>query len=267
MTQHTTTPLEIYKNLNKSNCGDCQVKTCFAFASLVCQGQKRLTDCPHLKPEDLKDTDNGIIQKNSIEEEQEASFRALQKKITEIDLETVASGLGGRMKGGSLEIKCLGKNFSINRKGVVQSEIHLHAWVVVPLLNYIVQNSTTGPTGRWVLFKELPNGGRWHPLYMQRCEKPLLKVAVKNEELFLKVLTLFGTQVEVEGVTADIITRHYPLPKCPMLICYTRQDEGFDPSLVFYYDTKTEEIINIESVYFLAVGMAVMIEKIMSRHG
>ncbi len=40
--------LEIYKKLPKTNCGDCGVPTCMAFAMKVAAGQAEITDCPHV---------------------------------------------------------------------------------------------------------------------------------------------------------------------------------------------------------------------------
>lgn len=42
------TAMSIYKNLPKTNCGDCGFPTCMAFAMQVAAKQKALTDCPHL---------------------------------------------------------------------------------------------------------------------------------------------------------------------------------------------------------------------------
>jgi len=42
------TGLEIYKQLPKTNCKDCGVPTCLAFAMKVASGQAALTGCPHL---------------------------------------------------------------------------------------------------------------------------------------------------------------------------------------------------------------------------
>lgn len=42
------TAMAIYKNLPKTNCGDCQFPTCMAFAMQVAAKQKALTACPHL---------------------------------------------------------------------------------------------------------------------------------------------------------------------------------------------------------------------------
>jgi len=49
------TAMEIYKNLPKTNCKDCGLPTCMAFAMQVAAKQKALTDCPHVS-DDAKDT-------------------------------------------------------------------------------------------------------------------------------------------------------------------------------------------------------------------
>jgi len=43
--------LEIYKHLPRTNCKDCGVPTCLAFAMKVASGQAALDGCPHMKPE------------------------------------------------------------------------------------------------------------------------------------------------------------------------------------------------------------------------
>ncbi len=45
------TGMQIYKNLPKTNCKECGLPTCMAFAMQVAAKQKALTDCPHLSSE------------------------------------------------------------------------------------------------------------------------------------------------------------------------------------------------------------------------
>lgn len=40
--------IEIFKHLPKTNCGDCGVPTCLAFAMKLAQGQAELASCPHV---------------------------------------------------------------------------------------------------------------------------------------------------------------------------------------------------------------------------
>ena len=42
------TGLDIYKQTPKTNCKDCGVPTCLAFAMKVASGQAGLDECPHL---------------------------------------------------------------------------------------------------------------------------------------------------------------------------------------------------------------------------
>jgi acetyl-CoA decarbonylase/synthase complex subunit gamma len=46
-------PLDIYKNLPKTNCGECGEKTCMAFASQIIERKLTLKDCPYLKGQDM----------------------------------------------------------------------------------------------------------------------------------------------------------------------------------------------------------------------
>jgi len=45
------TGLQIYKYLPKTNCGDCGIATCMAFALALAGNKKELTHCPHLSGE------------------------------------------------------------------------------------------------------------------------------------------------------------------------------------------------------------------------
>jgi acetyl-CoA decarbonylase/synthase complex subunit gamma len=45
------TGIEIFKQLPKTNCGDCGVPTCLAFAMKLAQGTAELSSCPHVSDE------------------------------------------------------------------------------------------------------------------------------------------------------------------------------------------------------------------------
>ncbi|RKX79717.1 MAG: acetyl-CoA decarbonylase/synthase complex subunit gamma [Spirochaetes bacterium] len=45
------TGMQIYKNLPKTNCKDCGLPTCMAFAMQVAAKQRALSDCPHISEE------------------------------------------------------------------------------------------------------------------------------------------------------------------------------------------------------------------------
>jgi len=45
------TGIEIFKKLPKTNCGECGVPTCLAFAMKLAAGQAELASCPHVSEE------------------------------------------------------------------------------------------------------------------------------------------------------------------------------------------------------------------------
>ena len=45
------TGLDIFKKLPKTNCGDCAVPTCLAFAMKIAAGKAELSACPHISPD------------------------------------------------------------------------------------------------------------------------------------------------------------------------------------------------------------------------
>jgi len=48
-----TNPFEIYKKLPQTNCGECSLPNCLAFAAAVIKGNKQLNLCPYIKADDL----------------------------------------------------------------------------------------------------------------------------------------------------------------------------------------------------------------------
>jgi hypothetical protein len=166
-----------------------------------------------------------------------------------------------------LTIKCLGKDFSVDTKGNINTEIHVHSWIAVPVLNYIIAGAGTSASGKWVPFRELEGGKTWYRLFEQRCEKPLKKVADTYTDLFEDMIHLFnGRQVD-NHYSSDISLVLHPLPKVPFLICYWRPEDDLASDLNIFFDSKAEENLNIESIYTLGTGLVIMFEKLALRHG
>ena len=61
------TPLQVYKLLPQSNCGECGVSTCMAFAAAVIKQEKRLADCPFLGMATLAFYDGQVERQVNIE--------------------------------------------------------------------------------------------------------------------------------------------------------------------------------------------------------
>jgi len=260
-------PVEILKLLNKSNCRECNEATCLAFAAGVFKGQRQLDECPHLDTDILEQFEGKTEKRKSIEEDLEESVGQLKRKITEIDLSSAAQKLGADFSNNKLTIKICGKNFSIDSKGNCSSEIHIHPWITIPVLSYIIDGAGIPVSGKWVSFRELKNGRTWYGLFGQRCEKPLKKVTDTYTDLFEDMLHIFnGKQVE-NHYASDISIVLHPLPKVPILICYWKPEDGLESSLNIFFDSTAEDNLNIESIFSLGTGLVRMFEKVALRHG
>jgi len=266
MTQLNNT-MEIFKLLDKSNCGECNKPTCLAFAASVFNGQKQLDECPRLEEEIIVRYGGSTANHMTLEQEREQAIEELKRKVSVVDFSLSAERLGASFSNGKLTVKCLGKDFSVDKKGNITTDLHVHSWIAVPVFNYIIGCAGVPVSGKWVPLRELEGGKDWYRLFGQRCEKPLKKVADTYTDLFEDMIRLFnGKQVE-NHYNSDISLVLHPLPKVPILICYWRPEEGLESNLNIFFDSTAEENLNIESIYILATGLTVMFEKLSLRHG
>jgi len=259
-------PLEIYKLLPKSNCKQCGVATCLAFAAAVIKGQKRLNACPHLESTVIEELDGRIIRQPTPEEQLKQVLEPLKREIVTVDFPASVKRLGARLSGDKLTIKCLGKAFTVSSVGTIISECHNNVWVTVPLLNYIIYSAGKDLSGKWVTFRELSNEPVWAAFFEQRFEKPLKQLTDSHPDLIEDMIYIFNGKPVETSFTSDISLVLYPLPKVPILICYTKPAEDLESKLNVFFDTTAEDNLSIDSIYMLCVGLLVMFQKITSRH-
>ncbi len=260
-------PIEILKLLNKSNCRECNEPTCLAFAAAVFNGNKQLAECPHLESDVIERFGGKTKKRKSIEQDMKDIVEQLKIKVSKIDLLSAAQRLGSEFSDDKLTIKICGKNFIVDSKGELSSEIHMNPWVTIPALSYILNCKGMPLSGKWVPLRELEGGQDWHRLFGQRCERPLKKVADSYTDLFNDMLHIFkGRQVK-NHYQSDISLILHPLPLVPVLICYWRPEDGLESTLNIFFDSTAEDNLNIDSIYALGTGLVMMFEKIALTHG
>jgi len=258
----STNPIEILKLLDRSNCRECNEMTCMAFAAAVFKGRRQLTECPHLENHVVEHFGGKSQGHVTNEQELESTLEQLKTQVAYVDLCSAARKLGADFSDSKLTIKILGKNLTVDSKGNLSSDIHIHRWVIIPVLNYIIQSKGTAVSGKWVPFREFKNGKTWYRLFEQRCEKPLKRVADTHTDLFEDMIHVFnGKQVE-NHYESDVSLVLLPLPKVPILICYSKQEDNLESSLNLFFDSTVEDHLNIESIYALGTGLVRMFEKI-----
>jgi hypothetical protein len=256
--------LEIYKRLNKSNCRDCGVPTCMAFALAVINGEKNIEDCPHLDAKIIKEL-AGTIVKRDRDMDFETAIGPLKKAISGVDFSTAAKGLGAKVDGGRLRIKCLGKDFFVDEKGNLESAIHINTWIMMPLLKYIKTGGNRRLSGKWVSFDELKKGKTMEKYFKRRCEEPLQRLADSHTSIFFDLLNIFGAK-SMPGFSADYARLIHPLPKVPFLILYWKPEEHFQSKLKVLLDSSADAYLDAHSIYVLTRGIVEMFKQILSRH-
>ena len=259
--------IDILKLLNKSNCKDCGDATCLAFAAAVFKGERPLSECPHLESHIL-DRYTVALQSGKVDNgpDQEQMMLELKARLKTADLKALASRTGGAFLNDKLTISVLGKDVSIDNKGNLYSDIHLHAWLTVPLMAYGLEGKGETPKGEWLPFRELPHGKDWHRFFEHRCEKTLKKVADLYTDLFEDMLHIFQARQIDNLYGSDISIVLYPLPKLPILICYWRPEEGMESSIHLFFDSSAEANLRIDAIYLLCTGLVIMFEKIAQTH-
>jgi hypothetical protein len=259
---------DVLKLVDKSNCQQCGYKTCMAFAAAVLQGRANLSDCPRIEPDLLARHGQAAPERSAAaEEEMMAMLASLKSGVAGLDFEKTAQRLGGRLVNGRLVIKVMGKDVAVDHQGNLHSDIHLHPWISIPVLSYLLYSQGLPLTGEWVTLRELAGGAAWHNFFVHRCVNPLKKVADTYPELFRDLLDIFNGKKAQSRFDADTAILLYPLPLVPVLICYWKPEEGMESSINIFFDSTADRNMGVEFIYRLVAGLVIMFEKISHRHG
>jgi hypothetical protein len=259
--------MEIFRLLDRSNCRKCNELTCLAFSTKVFKGKRSLDECPKLPANVIDKYGDNTSKQPSIQDNLANMVEELRLRVSELDFVSAAERVGGKTSGASLTIKILGKDFSVDSEGKLYSDIHVHPWVTMPILSYLIDCKGMPPTGNWVPFRELKTGRIWYQLFEQRCEKPLKRIADTYTNLFEDMIHIFnGKQVE-NHYSSDISLVLHPLPKVPILVSYWKPEDGLESDLTIFFDSTAEEQLSIEAIFGLGTGLVQMFEKIALRHG
>ncbi len=250
-------PIEIYKRLPKTNCGDCPQKTCMAFGLALLKGEASVDDCPHLQSDSreelsrIKPTDWRLD-----------LIESLKGEIRQLNIKEIAPSIGAAVRDDSIIIKCLGTEYTITPEGDIETEGHINPWIKILLLHYIRTRGQGEPTGRWVSFSELKSGMVKAQSFERECEIPLMEALNDDFNHVDRLLTMLGAK-RVEHEPAEYAWLFYPLPKIPVLILYW---SGEEPALKVLFDSIVDRFLDVESLIFLMEGLIHIIRQSKIQH-
>ncbi len=264
---HPKNAMEIFQHLDKSNCRKCGKKTCLAFAGAVMQSLARLDECPKLTPDIIARLSSAGPEEKTADQRRDEYLVDLRSKVAGIDLAEAAVRTGGEFSNGRLTLKILGKSFSADNHGNLIADIHVNPWVAIPFCNHVLTGRGILPNGNWVSFRELKNGMDHYPLFRQRCEATLKRLADTHTDFFDDLVHLFNAQQVARQFESDISVTLYPLPRVPVMICYWKPEDGLASSINIFFDETADKNLDIGDIFMLSTGMAQMFDKITQRHG
>lgn len=272
MAEKQLTVMDVLKVLNKSNCRECGLLTCMAFAAMVVQGQKSISECPYVEDEIIQRVGGAAKQTvQSVEERRDELLEELKREVSSVDFGSVARKIGTELNNERLVIRCLGKIFELDAQGRLYSMCHVNSWIHLPIINYVVHGAGEEVMGKWVHFSELKHAKDWVRFFEWRCEKVMQSMVDEDPDLFCDMIDLFAVSDETGSTepfaSADYVFTLYPLPKVPMKIVIWKADEQFDSKLSLFFDKSAEGNLGVEAIYMLCVGFLEMLKRISEKHG
>lgn len=259
--------MEIFSVLDKSNCKKCGEKTCLAFAGAVFTGTRHIGECPNIGDEDRARFSTADSCVKRPEEEMEYYIASLKKEVGQLDFSTVAERIGGSLVAGELNVKVLGKPFGVCEDGRFKTDLHIIPWLVVPLMDYLLNCSGSPVTGEWISFREIHGGKEKYALFKKRGEDVLKYLADRYTDFFDDIVHMFDGRAVAEQFESDVSVVLYPFPLVPIMICYWKPDDGLESSLNLFFDKNIEDNLGAESIFFLGTGLASMFDKLAEHHG
>jgi hypothetical protein len=259
-------PLEVYALLPKTNCGECPVRTCLAFASALVRGEAKTAACPHLAAPGAAEIAAYLDGTKPAYHEQEAELRRLRAGVAALDVDSSVERLGARIVAGKMVVKSLGKDFTIDGAGGIASDCHTHPGLAIPLLRYVLFSRGGRPGGNWLPFRDLSGAAGRGLHFEQMCEKPLKRLVDTHTELLKDLIDLFSGERTVNLFGSDLSLVLYPLPRIPVLICYWAPEDGMESSLHIFFDVTATDHLSVEWIHSLCAGLVAMFEKIALKH-
>jgi hypothetical protein len=258
--------VEIFKLLAKTNCRECGDKTCFAFASQVSRGKKKISECPYL-PAEFRSVLVPDQDQASPDNEYELAVAEMRKQLVLLNFKETAERIGGSVENGALCLKILGKPFCIRPNGSFYTDLHLIPWLVMPLLHYVLHGKGGRVTEDWVSYRELPGGKEKYALFKKRSEDVLLQLADQYTDFFDDVIHMFHGKAVARQFAADVSIVLHPFPLVPIMICYWQANEGLQSSLNIFFDRSAGDNLGADAVFTLGSGLVQMFCKFAAHHG
>jgi hypothetical protein len=253
------------KVLPKTNCGDCGLAACLAFAGLVVSEKLELKKCPHLAREVLDQVQRELNEQHSkgIGTKKDLAQDALQwakERAASMNLEDLPQRIGGTLKkeGESffLELPYFTETVRLQKGGMTKGDRSpLNRWEQVFLYNHMAQGGSCDPIGNWKGLEQIPNTVSKVKAMQDNVEAPLIeRFKGRSHELMAAGTDLGAVDSKEAYPSADVALLFSPLPRIPVLLLFWDEEEaeGFEARVKLLFDETIVEHLDIESILFLS---------------
>jgi len=258
--------LDLYREvLPKTNCRDCGLATCLAFAGMVISEKLELRKCPYLAPELVEKVQQELDVQHSKGKwtKRDLAQDALdwaKERAASTRLEDLPQRIGGTLKRQGdtvfLELPYFAGTVHIQERGMTKEDgSPLNRWEQVFLYNHVAMGGSRAPEGSWKGLEEIPNTVSKVKSMRDSVEDPLIqRFSGHPQELLSAGLALGGLDVKEQYPTADVALLFRALPKVPVLLLFWDEEEAerFDARVKLLFDATIVEHLDIESMIFLS---------------
>jgi len=255
------TVLDLLKALPRTNCGDCGLPTCMAFATQVIKEGLDLGGCPHLPPA-AQGLAGAIASQQELgqgrrRESLAISLEVMHLKMAPLNFRDLAAGLGavyGEENGRPyLTFSLFGQPLLVFKDEVrYPAGAAPNPWDAILLYNFIASCGKSALAGTWITFQSLPNSVS-KAKTLARLEKELAEhFTGQIDQLRRQTAALAAAPIQASE-NADFQAVFQPLPRVPVLLLFWDAEpaEGFPAQAHFLFDSTVSDFLDLESLLFL----------------
>ena len=241
--------MTIYKQLPKTNCGECGSPTCLAFALKVKKAQADLSGCPYMPAAGISAP--GKVPEKKRFSTYEGVSESLEQEAAATDFRATAEIIGATYlegtQGEEISLRVLNRTYVLKKTGLYdENNGSPTPWMKIIICDYIRRAGRKELTGKWIAPGHFPHTASHVKAFQASAEKKIAERFRENpEELRQRSAELGG--FETEGVMkADYHFCFYLLPHVPLLLAFWRPDEEFEAEAKLFVDSNAADLIDIE---------------------
>jgi len=254
-------PLTLYQLTPRTNCGDCGLASCLAFATHVVKGEISVDKCPHLDPQVRENVRAKVASQlgegfGLKREDFQIALDYLFEELRKLGLDDCARrcGLTVEVRDGERGLILPFLNFKVwvteHDLRIVDSEVTLDPWEKIFCLNYLIRKHGK-PSGEWVGLESIPGSISKARNIRVYCEQPLGDLISGRIQEFAERVKSLGAKL-IKEESADLCLQFDVFPELSIRILFwdAQPEEGFEARVKFLFDRNVLELIDLESLWF-----------------